>query len=71
MAEIPFQNKSDAPVFVIPAEALREELEELECLRTEVDGLRAMRDRAQAIARSGSSESARATAAVILSAVTE
>lgn len=44
---------------------------DLESLRTELSGLRAMWDRAAAIASSGSSEAARATAAVILSAATE
>jgi hypothetical protein len=43
----------------------------IEDVLAELYGLRAMRDRAAAIARNGSSEAARATAAVILSAVTE
>lgn len=55
----------------VRSRTLSEDIDELERLRVEVAGLRAMRDRAQVIARSGSSETARATAAVILSAVTE
>ena len=40
-------------------------------LAMQLEGMRAMRDRAAAIARSGSSSEARAVAAVILSAMSE